>query len=78
MEPGWYLFAFGGESSAAGASENQATESLVAFFEANWVDVLDSTADIDDSDTGLGIGGGYQVNDHFALEFAYVDLGSAS
>jgi opacity protein-like surface antigen len=78
MEPGWYLFAFGGESSASGASENRATENLVAFFEANGITVLDSTADIDDSDTGLGLGGGYQLNDHFALEFAYVDLGSAT
>ena len=78
MEPGWYLFAFGGESSASGASENQATDNLVAFFEANGVEVLDSAADIDDSDTGFGVGGGYQLNDYFALEFAYVDLGSTT
>ena len=78
MEPGWYLFAFGGESSASGASENQATENLVAFFESNGVDVLDSAADIDDSDTGFGVGGGYQLNDYFALEFAYADLGSTT
>ena len=78
IEPGWYLLAFGGESSASGASENQATENLVAFFESSGVDVLDSTASIDDSDTGFGLGGGYQMNDHFALEFAYVDLGSAN
>ena len=78
MEPGWYLFAFGGESSASGASENQATDNLVAFFEANGAEVLDSTADIDDSDTAFGVGGGYQLNDYFALEFSYVDLGSTA
>lgn len=78
IEPGWYLLGFGGEASASGASENQATENLVALFESAGVEVLDSTASIDDSDTGFGVGGGYQMNDHFALEFAYVDLGSAS
>lgn len=77
-EPGWYFVGFGGESSASGASENQATERLVEIFEANGVDVLDATATIDDSDTGFGLAGGYQLNDHFALEFAYVDLGSVS
>ena len=78
MEPGWYLFAFGGEASASGASENQATENLIALFESNGFGVIDSTASIDDSDTGLGLGGGYQMNEHFALEFAYADLGSTS
>ena len=77
-ELGWYVVGFGGESSASGASENQATERLVEIFESNGVDVLDVTATVDDSDTGFGLVGGYQVNDHFAFEFAYVDLGSVS
>jgi OmpA-OmpF porin, OOP family len=77
-ELGWYVVGFGGESSASGASENLATERLVAIFEANGVDVLDATATVDDSDTGFGLAGGYQLNDHFAFEFAYVDLGSVS
>ena len=42
------------------------------------MDVIDVTATIDDSDTGFGVAGGYQLNDHFAFEFAYVDLGSVS
>ena len=78
VEPGWYVLGFGGEASASGASENLATEKLVAIFESNGVDVIDVTATIDDSDTGFGIAGGYQLNDHFAFEFAYVDLGSVS
>ena len=77
-ELGWYVVGFGGEMSASGASENQATERLVAIFEANGVDVISATATVDDSDTGFGVAGGYQVNDHFAFEFAYVDLGSIS
>jgi OOP family OmpA-OmpF porin len=77
-ELGWYVVGFGGESSASGASENLATEKLIALFEANGVEVLDATATIDDSDTGFGLVGGYQLNDHLAFEFAYVDLGSVS
>jgi OOP family OmpA-OmpF porin len=77
-EPGWYLLGFGGEASASGLSENEATQNLVDLFAGNGLEVLDSTADIDDSDTAFGLGGGYQLNDNFALEFAYVDLGSAN
>jgi opacity protein-like surface antigen len=75
-EPGWYLVGFGGESSASGASQNQMDDNLVAIFDAAGLDVVDFTSTIDDSDTGFGLGGGYQLNDHFAMEFAYVDLGS--
>ena len=78
VDPGWYVLGFGGEASASGASESLATEKLVAIFESNGVDVIDVTATIDDSDTGFGVAGGYQLNDHFAFEFAYVDLGSVS
>lgn len=78
VEPGWYLLAFGGEASASGASENVATENLVDLFESAGLDVTDVTTTIDDSDTGFGAGGGYQFNDNFALEFAYVDLGSTA
>ena len=53
-------------------------EKLIALFDANGVEVLDATATIDDSDTGFGLVGGYQLNDYFAFEFAYVDLGSVS
>jgi len=75
-ELGWYGVGFGGESSASGISQSQADENLVAIFESVGLDVVDLTATLDDSDTGFGLAGGYQLNDHFAVEFAYVDLGS--
>jgi OOP family OmpA-OmpF porin len=78
VESGWYVVGFGGESSASGASENQATDNLVAIFESAGVDVLDATATLDDSDTGFGLAGGYQLNEHFAFEFAYIDLGTVT
>jgi OOP family OmpA-OmpF porin len=75
-EPGWYLVGFGGESSASGASQNQMDENLVPIFESAGLDIVSLTSTIDDSDTGFGFAGGYQLNRHFAMEFAYVDLGS--
>jgi opacity protein-like surface antigen len=75
-EPGWYLVGFGGESSASGVSQNQMDENLVAIFNSGGLDVVDLSSTIDDSDTGFGLAGGYQLNDHFAMELAYVDLGS--
>lgn len=75
-EPGWYIVGFGGDTSASGASQNQFDDNVVAIFEAAGQDVLELTSTIDDSDTGFGFAGGYQVNRHFAVEFAYVDLGS--
>ena len=77
-ELGWYGVGFGGESSASGISQNQVDENLVAIFESVGLDVVDLTATLDDSDTGFGLAGGYQLNDHFAVEFAYVDLGSVN
>jgi len=75
-EHGWYGVGFGGESSASGISQSQTDENVVAIFESVGLDVVDSTATLDDSDTGFGLAGGYQLNDHFAVEFAYVDVGS--
>ncbi len=75
-EPGWYFVGFGGESSASGLSVSEAEDRLAALFDSAGLDVVDSTTTIDDSDTGFGLAGGYQVNDHFALEVTYVDLGS--
>jgi OOP family OmpA-OmpF porin len=77
-EPGWYVVGFGGESSGAGTSRSQMDENLAAIFESVGLDVVGATSTLDDSDTGFGLAGGYQLNDHFALEFAYVELGSVS
>lgn len=74
-EPGWYVLGFGGQTSAS-ISQGEADENLVAIFESAGLDVVDLTSSLDDSDTGFGLAGGYQLNDHFAFEFAYVDLGS--
>ncbi len=74
---GWYVLGFGGQANTAGLSESQANDNLVALFESVGLDVVDVASTVDDSDTGFGLGGGYQLNDHFAFEFVYVDLGSA-
>lgn len=74
--PGWYLVGSGGESSASGLGQGQVDDNVVAIFNSVGLDVLDSSSTLDDSDTGFGFGGGYQVNDHLAFEFGYVDLGS--
>jgi OmpA-OmpF porin, OOP family len=74
-EPGWYVLAFGGESSAS-ISQGQSDDNLVAIFESAGLEITDINSTLDDSDTGFGLGGGYQLNDHFAVEFSYVDLGS--
>jgi OOP family OmpA-OmpF porin len=74
-EPGWYVLGFGGQSSAS-ISEGRTDEGLVEIFESVGLDVVDLTSSIDDSDTAFGLAGGYQLNDHFAFEFTYVELGS--
>src|SRR5262245_30547592 len=75
-EPGWYFVAFGGESSASGLSEGQSEANITDFLENAGLDVVAIDSNIDDSDTAFGIAGGYQLNDHFAFEFAYLDLGA--
>ncbi len=77
-EPGWYLVGFGGESSASGLSQGQVDDNLAAIFASVGLDLLAVDSTLDDADTGFGIGGGYQLNDYFAVEFGYVDLGSLS
>jgi OOP family OmpA-OmpF porin len=73
-ELGWYVLGFGGESSAS-TSQAQMDDNMVALFERQGLTVEGSTSTLDDSDTGFGVAGGYQLNDYFAFEFAYVDLG---
>jgi OmpA-OmpF porin, OOP family len=74
-ERGWYVVGFGGQTSAS-ISQGRTDEGLVTIFESVGLDVTDLTSTIDDSGTGYGLAGGNQFNDHFALEFAYVDVGS--
>ncbi|MGH8203122.1 MAG: outer membrane beta-barrel protein [Steroidobacteraceae bacterium] len=74
-QPGWYLIGSAGEASAS-VSQSEMDENLVSIFASGGLDVVDSTSTLDDSDTGFGLAGGYQLNDYFALEFSYVDLGS--
>ena len=76
-ETGWYFVGFGGESSASGLSVNSAQNRLEAIVTAAGLDLVTSTTTIDDSDTGFGLTGGYQLNDNFAFELSYVDLGAA-
>lgn len=75
-EPGWYFVGFGGEASASGLSERQSEDKLAAIFESAGRDVVSADSNIDDSDTAYGLAGGYQLNEHFAVEFAFVELGS--
>ncbi|NJN05182.1 MAG: outer membrane beta-barrel protein [Rhodobacteraceae bacterium] len=75
-EPGWYLLGHGGQSSASGLGQGQVDDNLVAIYNSVGLDVLTASSTLDDSDTGFGLGGGIQVNDNFAFEFVYVNLGS--
>lgn len=75
-EPGWYLLGNGGQTSASGLGQGQVDDNLVAIYNSVGLDVLTASSTLDDSDTGFGLGGGIQVTDNFAFEFAYVNLGS--
>ena len=48
------------------------------FDDSNAIPDLITAGTVDGSDTGYKIFGGYQFNQHFGLELAYVDLGKAS
>ncbi len=75
-EPGWYILGFGGETSASGLSQPRVDDNLAAIFATAGLDLLSVESALDDSDTGFGLSGGYQLSDYFAVEFGYVDLGS--
>ena len=47
---------------------------VFADFERNKIEVDAVDASLDDSDNGYGIGLGYTLNNHFAIEVAYRDL----
>lgn len=77
-EDGWYLVGFGGEASTQNVSQGELDQNLIDFFGAGGLTVVDAVSNLDDSDTGFGLGAGYQVNEHFATELVYVDLGEVS
>jgi OOP family OmpA-OmpF porin len=77
-EEGWYLVAFGGQTSADGLDQAQTDADAVEFFNLLGFNVVDATSSLDDSDTGFGLGVGYQVNPGFGAELFYVDLGSVN
>ena len=69
---GWYVVVFGGEASSEGLDQDELDASLVDVG----FDLQSSS--LDDSDTGFGAALGYQVNENFAAELSYVDLGDVS
>ncbi|HEU5468480.1 MAG TPA: outer membrane beta-barrel protein [Steroidobacteraceae bacterium] len=74
-DEGWYIVGFAGESSVNNVQQGELDQNLIDAFGTVGLTVVDATSDLDDSDTGFGIAGGYQVNPWFAAELAYVDLG---
>lgn len=76
--PGPYVVAFGGESSIDIIKQSRADATIVELLGENGLDVVDGTSSLDDSDIYFGLALGYKVNDYFAVELAYVDLGATS
>jgi OOP family OmpA-OmpF porin len=77
-EEGWYVVGFAGEASAQNINQGELDQNVIDVFASVGLDVVDATSSLDDSDTGFGLAGGYQVNPWFAAELAYVDLGDIS
>jgi OOP family OmpA-OmpF porin len=74
-DEGWYILGFAGEASAANVHQGELDQNLLNAFGAVGLSPVDVTSTLDDSDTGFGLAGGFQVNPWFAAELAYVDLG---
>ncbi len=77
-DEGWYVVGFAGEASAQNVSQGSLDQNTVDVFGSVGLSIVDATSTLDDSDTGFGLAGGYQVNRNFAAELAYVDLGEIS
>jgi len=75
-DDGWYVVGFGGQASADVESQSTFDEATLAAFEQAGFAVVDASSSLDDSDTAFGATLGYQVNENFAAELSYVDLGS--
>lgn len=71
----WYVVAFGGETSGKNISQGTLDQQLIDTFAFVGLSVVDATSTLDDSDTGFGAAVGYQVNENFAAELSYVELG---
>ena len=74
-DDGWYIVGFGGEASTKNVDQGELDQNVIDFFGSGGLAVVDATSTLDDSDTGFGLAVGYQVNQNFATELAYVDLG---
>lgn len=74
---GWYAVAFGGQSKANNVvSQSTVDNAVIAALASIGFDVLDSDSSLNDSDTAFGATVGYKVNENFAAELSYVDLGA--
>lgn len=77
-EDGWYVVAFGGEAATKNVDQGTLDQNIVDALGFAGLGVVDVTSSLDDSGTGFGLAGGYQVNENFAAELALVDLGDLS
>jgi len=64
--------------SAPAFSQDQGFYAGASFGKSDLKDACTGLPNCDDSDTTLGIFGGYQFNRHFGAEIGYTDLGKAS
>lgn len=72
----WYVGAGVGNSSVDLSEVEGQLNSLAEI--ANGLPGVETTADVDDSDTGVKIFAGMNMNENFALEFGYADLGEVT
>jgi len=77
-DEGWYIVGFAGEAGAQNINQGDLDQNVADVFGSVGLTIVDATSTLDDSDTGFGLAGGYQVNRNFAAELAYVDLGETS
>jgi opacity protein-like surface antigen len=75
---GAYVVAFGGQSSIDTVKKDVIDESIVLGLDEVGLAVTDGSSSLDDSDVAYGLALGYKLNQYFAAEIAYVDLGAAS
>lgn len=74
-ESGWYVGLNGGQATADVSQEDGDDAIIFAIEDVGGV-VLAGESSLDDSDTTWSIFGGYKVNQYFAVEAGYLDLGA--